>query len=96
MFVIWPPKVGCFPGRSPLFSPWPFLPFFVVIISMIGISFSFEILLFFCFFWLPLESFLPSTFPCGVVGNTVGFHPATPGSIPGKGALLLFFFFLLF
>ena len=23
--------------------------------------------------------------PCGVVGNTVGFHPATPGSIPGKG-----------
>ena len=31
-------------------------------------------------------------FPCGVVGNTVGFHPATPGSIPGKGALFFFTF----
>ena len=32
--------------------------------------------------------------PCGVVGNTVGFHPATPGSIPGKE--LLFFVFIFF
>ena len=32
-------------------------------------------------------------FPCGVVGNTVGFHPATPGSIPGKGAFFFFFTF---
>ena len=35
-----------------------------------------------------------STFPCGVVGNTVGSHPATPGSIPGKGDLIFSFFFL--
>ena len=31
-----------------------------------------------------------SSLPCGVVGNTVGFHRATPGSFPSKGASFLF------
>ena len=33
---------------------------------------------------------LTQPFPCGVVGNTVGSHPATPGSIPGKGDFIFF------